>query len=199
MALSVPLLGRIHHGAVEAMLASRTTHELTTRSIDLFQMVWETFRRQDQAHAAAAERVLCEVRRVTPPGTPADQMMTSVAELLSSVRTMVDDSVPFTERAMREINSLFEKGMELLECARDALVTENRILLRHVLASGAQYSQLANDYAMAHQQRLVEGVCLPQASTVYLGMLEHLKGVGRHAHRVAEELSLRQGPASVAR
>jgi hypothetical protein len=186
--------------AVEAMHASRSAHELTTRSIDLFQMAWETFRHQDPTHAVAAERILREVRGGHgPAGTSADPLMTSVADLLSSVRTMLHDGVPFTERAMREINSLFEKGMELLECARDALVTENRVLVRHILASGAQYSQLANDYAMAHQQRLVEGVCLPQASTVYLGMLEHLKGVGRHAHRVAEELSLRQGPAPAAR
>jgi hypothetical protein len=185
--------------AVEAIAATPATAELT-RSIDVLRMVWDAFRRQDRAPASAAERLLRDVRRGhARPGTPADHTMTSVADLLSSVSTMLEDSVPFTERAMREINSLFEKGVELLECARDALITENRVLVRHVLASGAQYSQLASDYAMAHQQRLVEGVCLPQASAVYLGMLDHLKGVGRHAYRIAEELSLRHGPTIAAR
>lgn len=186
--------------AVESRLATRPTRELTTRAVDLVQLIWEAFRHQDLSRIGAAERLLREVRRThAPPGTPADQMVTSVADLLAGVRTMLEDAVPFTERAMREINSLFDKGVELLECARDALVTENRVLVRHILASGAQYAQLANDYAMAHQQRLVEGVCLPQASTVYLGMLEHLKGVGRETRRIAEELALRLGPTTAAR
>lgn len=185
--------------AVEGTIATCAQHLLGTRSIDLLQMVWEAFHRQDRTQASAAERLLRDVRAHAPPGTPTDQMLTSVADLLSSVRTMLEDAVPFTDRAMREINSLFEKGIELLECARDALITENRVLVRHVLASGGQYAQLANDYAMAHQQRLVEGVCVPQASAVYLGMLDQLKGVGHHARWIAQELALRHGPATAAR
>lgn len=185
--------------AVEAVLATRSAHELTARSVDLIQLIWTAFRHQDLEQLRAAERLLRDVRTHALPGTPADQMVTSVTDLLSGVRTMLEDAVPFTERAMREINSLFDKGVELLECGRDALVTENRVLVRHILASGAQYAQLANDYAMAHQQRLVEGVCLPQASTVYLGMLEHLKGVIRDTRQIAEDLALRRGPATAGR
>jgi hypothetical protein len=186
--------------ALESILAIRSTHALSTRAVDLVQLIWEAFRHQDLSHVGAAEHLLRDVRRThSSPGTPADQMVTSVADLLSVVRNMLEDAVPFTERAMREINSLFDKGVELLECARDALVTENRVLVRHILASSAQYAQLANDYAMAHQQRLVEGVCLPQASTAYLDMLEHLKGVGRQTRRIAEELALRHGPTTAAR
>jgi hypothetical protein len=181
--------------AVQATLATLSTHEFTTRSIDLLQMAWDAFRGED-----GAARLLRDIHPLpTPPGTPEAAMLASVANLLASVSTMLEGAVPFTERARREINSLFEKGLELLECARDALITENRVLVRHILASGAQHSQLANDYAMAHQQRLVEGVCMPQASAVYLEMLEQLKGVGQHAHGVAQELALRHGPAIAAR
>ena len=183
--------------AVELSLATRSTHELTTSAAQLLPLLWDAFRRQDAAALGAAERLLLDMRGTHAlSGTPADEMVASVADLLSSVRTMLDDSVPFTERAMREINSLFDKGLELLECARDALLTENRVLVRHVLAAGAQYAQLANDYAMAHQQRLVDGVCLPHASALYLGMLEHLKGMGGHTRKIAEELALRHVPTS---
>jgi hypothetical protein len=179
--------------AVEATLATRSTHELTARAVDLLRLVWEAFRRQDPAPLAAAERLLRSMRRsYTTPGAPPDQLITSVADLLGSVRAMAEESVPFTERALREINSLFDKGIELVECARDALATENRVLVRHILGSGTQYAQLASDYAITHQQRLVEGVCLPRASSVYLGMLEHLKGVGWHARQITEELALKR-------
>jgi hypothetical protein len=182
---------------VESTLATRSTHELTTRAVHVLPLLWDAFRRQDAEPLGAAEQLILDMGRIhAPPGTPADEMLASVTDLLSSVRTMLDDSVPFTERAMREINSLFDKGLELLECARDALATENRVLVRHVIAAGAQHAQLANDYAMAHQQRLVDGVCRPLASTVYLGMLDHLKGVGGHTRKIAEELALRHGPAT---
>jgi hypothetical protein len=180
--------------AAEAIRAARSVHELTTRAVDAVQLIWEAFRHQDLDRIGAAERVLRHVRAHAAPDAAAQQLAASVGDLLSGVRTMLADGVPFTDRAMREINSLFDKGIELLECARDALVTENRVLVRHVLAGSAQYAQLASDYAMAHQQRLVEGVCLPQASAVYLSLLEHLKGVGHQARRIAEELAIRRGP-----
>jgi hypothetical protein len=183
--------------AVQTTLAMRSTHELTTRAVRVFPLLWDAFQRQDAAPLDVAERVLREVRRTEAmSGTPADEMVASVGDLLGSVRAMVDDAVPFTERATREINSLFDKGLELLECARDALATENRVLVRHVLETGAQYAQLANDYAMAHQQRLVDGVCLPLASTVYLGMVEHLKGVGSHTREIGEAVALRHVPTT---
>jgi hypothetical protein len=186
--------------AMPETLATVSTHELTTRSIDLLQLVWEAFRGQDRGRAALAERLLGDPRRPPPPpSTSEEALMASVAALLASVSTMLEEAVPFTERAMREVNSLFDKGLELLECARDALITENRVLVRHILAASAQHSQLASDYALAHQLRLAEGVCMPQASAVYLGMLEHLKGVGRHAHEIAQELALRHGPVAAAR
>jgi hypothetical protein len=185
--------------AAEAILAARSVHESTTRAVDAVQLIWEAFRHQDLDRIGAAERLLRHLRAHAAPDTPAHQLVTSVGDLLSGVRTMLEDAVPFTDRAMREINSLFDKGIELLECGRDALVTDNRVLVRHVLAGSAQYAQLASDYAMAHQQRLVEGVCLPQASAVYLGLLDHLKAVGHEARRIAEELALRHGPAPAAR
>jgi Na+/phosphate symporter len=126
------------------------------------------------------------------PGT-----VRSLLDLLASVRTMLDENVPFTERAVREINSLFEKGIELLECLRDALVTENRVLVRHIIGSGVQYAQLATDYAMAHQQRLLTGVCHPRASSVYLEMLEQLKGLEAHVRQIAQQLAVRHASSSL--
>jgi hypothetical protein len=182
----------------EATLATRST-DVTLRVAHALPLLWEAFRLQNPAPLSAAERVLLDApRAMASPGTPADEVAASVAELLGSVRVMLDDAVPFTDRALREINSLFGTGVELVECARDALLTENRVLVRHMLAAGTHHAQLANDYAMAHQQRLDDGVCLPRASAVYLGMLEHLKGVGQHTRRIAEELAVRHLPATAA-
>ncbi len=172
-----------------AVPASR---EVSTCAVELLQLGWEAFRSQDRGPLSAAERLMRELYRGHAleqgalPGT-----VKSLLELLATIRAMVDEHVPFTDRAMREINSLFDKGIELLECLRDALVTENRVLVRHIIGSGIQFAQLAKDYAMAHQQRLLEGVCEPRASSVYLEMLEQLKGLEGHIRQVAQQLALR--------
>ncbi len=180
------------YGAVPA------SREMSTCAVELLQLGWEAFRSQDRAPLGSAERLIRELHRTGAveqgalPGT-----VKSLLELLATVRTMLDEEVPFTERAMREINSLFEKGIELLECLRDALVTENRVLVRHIIGSGIQFAQLAKDYAMAHQQRLLAGLCHPRASSVYLEMLEELKGLEEHIRQSAQQLALR--PASSSR
>jgi Na+/phosphate symporter len=84
--------------------------------------------------------------------------------LIRAIRTMIEEGIPFTDRALREINSLFEKTIELVECVRDAIITRNRVLIRHVLEEGQRCESLANEYALFHQQRLIEGVCMPKAS-----------------------------------
>src|SRR5262245_47572177 len=185
--------------ATEAIGTARPVHDLTGRAVDAVQLIWEAFRDQNLDRIAAAERLLRHVRSHAAADAPAHRIAVSAGDLLAAVRTMLEEALPFTDRAVRGINRLFDRGVELLESARAALATENRVLVRHVLASSAQHAQLARDYAMAHQRRLVDGVCLPEASTVYLGLLDHLKVVGEQARLIAEDLALRIGPASAAR
>lgn len=168
--------------------------ELGSCAVELLRLGWEAFRAQDRDLLGAAERMVDERHR-THPGEPGS-LQGAVASLLrlnTTVRVIIDEDIPLTERAQRELNSLFERGVELLECLRDGLVTENRVLVRHVIGSGVQYAQLAKDYAMAHHQRLEEGVCLPRASSVYLEMLDGLTAVEGHVRKIAEELALRLG------
>jgi hypothetical protein len=170
-----------------------STRELGTCAVELLLLGWEAFRAQDRAPLGVAERLLEE--RHQTHSSEHGSLQGAVASLLrlhGTVRTMIDEEIPFTERAQREINGLFERGVELLECLRDALVTENRVLVRHVIGSGIQYAQLAKDYAMSHQQRLQDGVCLPRASSVYLEMLDQLTVLEGHARQIAQQLALRQ-------
>jgi len=181
----------MNSGAVPA------SREVSTCAVELLQLGWEAFRSQDRGPLGAAERLMRDLHRAhvveqgALPGT-----VRSLLDLLATVRTMLDEEVPLTERAVREINSLFEKGIELLECLRDALVTRNRVLVRHIIGSGIQFAQLAKDYAMAHQQRLLAGVCHPRASSVYLEMLEELKDLEGHIRQIAQQLALRHASSS---
>lgn len=104
-------------------------------------------------------------------------------------KKMLRDGVLFTARARHEILTLLDRALEILECVRDALRTGNRALVRHVLDESERYAQAASEYARFHEQRLIEGVCLPDASSVYLAMIDELKGVEWHTRQVALKLA----------
>jgi Na+/phosphate symporter len=90
---------------------------------------------------------------------------------------------------VREVNSLFEMTIEMLECVRDALRTGNRTLIRNILMVSRQLDLMANEFALFHEQRLIEGVCQPRASSLYLAMFDYLKGIEWHARQIGEKLA----------
>ena len=109
--------------------------------------------------------------------------------LVRAIRMVVQEGIPFSERAIKEINALFEKAIELAECMRDAVATNNKVLTRHILEEGRKYTQMADEFALFHQERLIEGLCVPKSSSVYLAILDYLKGIESHIRQMAQKLS----------
>jgi Na+/phosphate symporter len=109
----------------------------------------------------------------------------SIVGLIRCLRDMEAEGTVFTERGVREINQLFEKATDLLECARDLTLTGNQVLARHVEIESLRFHDLASEVARAHEERLIEGLCMPKASSAYLAMVDYLREVTRHARRIA--------------
>ena len=112
----------------------------------------------------------------------------NVEFLVRAVNTMIKEGTPFTERAMGEVNGLFEKAIELLECVRDAVTTKNKILMRYILDEGKGFDSRVDEFALLHQQRMIEGVCVPKASSLYLAILDYLKGIESHCRQIGLKL-----------
>jgi Na+/phosphate symporter len=185
-------------------------HAMCVQAVEMLRLVAEAFRRQDTGPLAAAEGLGREIHRREKAllelarGGPDDVLVVPMhverigdhVELLArAVRTMIEQGIPFSERAMREVSTLFDKAVELLECVRDIVPTGNRVLIRWVLEQGHALEALAEDYALVHQQRLIEGVCMPHASSMYLALLDYLKGVESHARQIARKIG---GPVRAA-
>src|SRR6266511_1757089 len=114
--------------------------------------------------------------------------------LIRACQLMEAEGTTFTARGMREVNALFERAVELLECAGDLALTGNRVLARHVELESMRFEDLAGVYARAHEQRLVEGECRPAAQSAYLAMLDYLREVTRHARLIATRITPRSSP-----
>lgn len=149
-----------------------------------------------------AEKELTERLVAGPDGAAALRLVPAHVErigdaiegLIRACQLMEAEGTAFTARGMREVNALFERVVELLECAGDLTLTGNRVLARHVELESMRFQDLATEYARAHEDRMVDGACRPASSSAYLGILDYLREIARHARLIAGRIAPRPFP-----
>jgi Na+/phosphate symporter len=187
---------------------------MSRQTLEMLELTWKSFRKQDMGPLELAEKLGREVHQREKALTELavkrsarqagaleadrdlffipmhlERIGDNIEFLTRAIRTMIQEGVPFTDRAIREVNTLFEQAIGLVECVRDVIATKNRVFLRHMLEEGQRYEAMANEYALFHQQRLIEGVCMPRASSVYVAIVDYFKGIGSHVRQIAQKLS----------
>ncbi|MFA5353182.1 MAG: hypothetical protein WC291_03040 [Thermodesulfovibrionales bacterium] len=98
-------------------------------------------------------------------------------------------TILFSDRAVTELNALIQKIREILRSTFDIILVRNSVLGRYVRESEAEIARMADDCATQHEERLIEGLCLPVASSLYLAMLDEVKGIAWHAKEIALRLT----------
>ena len=115
-----------------------------------------------------------------------------VGDLLESVlkASMIKarDGIPFSENAMGELEQLFAVFTNMLSTLRDVLATCDRGSLDHLLSQHGLLAQMTLDFASAHEDRLIEGICSPRASSLYLDILDSVRNANRHLRSITEGL-----------
>jgi len=128
-----------------------------------------------------------------------ERMGDAIEGVIRCVRAIDAEGTVFTDRGIREVNELFDRSAELSVCARDLIRTDNQVLARHVEIESLRFQDIASEFARAHEERLIEGVCMPRASSAYLAILDYLREVARHARQIATRAApgrpREQGPA----
>lgn len=114
--------------------------------------------------------------------------------LVRSCQLMAGEGTIFTARVMREVNALFERAVELIECVGDLTLTGNRVLARHVEAESVRFQDLVAEYFQAHEERIEEGVSHPSSSSAYLGILDYLREITRQSRLIAHRIAPRPAP-----
>lgn len=109
--------------------------------------------------------------------------------LAETLRKKIDENILFSDRAITEVSFLSQSLMEILKAASDLVLVKNPILVRYVEESEAMVVKATIEYATHHEERLIEGLCLPVASSVFLKMLEAIKEIAREAKEIANSMS----------
>ncbi|MGD8351857.1 MAG: hypothetical protein PVG55_02560 [Nitrospirota bacterium] len=116
------------------------------------------------------------------------RMGDGLASIASGLRTKIRDDVLFSDRAMSEVDYMFGRIRDILVNARDMVLAPNVLVGRHMVESEAAFEKMADEYATRHEERLIEGLCAPKASQLYIQMIDAFKGIAWHAKEIAKDL-----------
>lgn len=121
----------------------------------------------------------------------------SIERISSALREKVREGLLFSDRAMSELNFLFEKTGDIMANTRDMLLARNTLIADYIKESEASLARSANDFSTRispqGKRRGSSRGGLPRASSVYLEMLEAFKGIAGHSKEIA------RGPAEGAK
>jgi Na+/phosphate symporter len=117
-----------------------------------------------------------------------DRMMYNIEGILDRLRAKSQNHILFSDQAVKEVNDIFQEAMRLLENLPDLIVTQDKLLAQRIGEEGRSMFKIANGYSEDHEERLIQGICVPKHSPIYLGIIESLKGVMVHTLEVSGKI-----------
>lgn len=185
-------------------------HELVIKAaagIDAMQeaFLYNSLKPLERAQAASselarAEKALTEALVAAAREDSRAAMYVSVPGILRNIGSGIEriivpltvkikEGVLFSDKAVSELNFLFERVRDILTNTGDVILARNTVLAGYVRESEAQIVKSANDFATFHEERLIEGICMPRASSLFIGILDAIKGIAWNAREIAERLA----------
>jgi Na+/phosphate symporter len=117
-----------------------------------------------------------------------DRMTYNIEGILDRLKAKSENHILFSDRAVKEVNDVFQEAMRLLENLPNLIATQDKLLAHQIGEEGRSMFKIANGYSEGHEERLLQGICVPKSSPIYLGILESLKGVIVHTAEVSGKI-----------
>lgn len=108
--------------------------------------------------------------------------------VIRTVNTKIEEGTLFSDKAVQELNYLFNTSKDLLRNVKDAVITLNPVLMEHTINLGNKVNSIADEFATQHEERLVTGICHPKHSSMYLDILDNLRMGVWHLKEIVKKL-----------
>jgi len=106
--------------------------------------------------------------------------------MIRHIRVILNEKILFSDKAVKEVTQLFKETLDVLKTARDAIVTKNEVLRKHILDKYESVSKLVSEYSEDHEERLVMGICTPRNASLYLNIVDSQLKVVTHIKQAIE-------------
>ena len=103
----------------------------------------------------------------------------AIENLMYKMEAKVHSNILFSQKALSEIQELYEIVQEQLRDTKDFLLTKNPGLKESIKNHMERMFKLIEEFSVIHQNRLITGICMPQASYLYHDMTDSLKRISR--------------------
>jgi len=120
-----------------------------------------------------------------------EKIATSIKRITENTRVRIKDGMLFSDKAINETGKLFAKSKEVLKKASEAAMTGSSAAIASILSEANTIERMANDYATAHEDRLVSGECAPKSSSTYLCLLYAFEDMGAHLKEAVKKLEVK--------
>ena len=117
-----------------------------------------------------------------------EMAVTGLDAVLQHVSAKISEGILFGDKAVSEIRHLFKETLDILKTANDTLVTKNEVLMKYVVDKYKNLDEIVEGYAEGHEERLIKGLCQPQASPVYLNIMDSIMTVVWHTKQALMRL-----------
>jgi len=112
----------------------------------------------------------------------------NIQSTLDRIRGKSENHILFSDQAVKEVNGVFEQAVGLLGDLPSLFTTEDKSLAQRIGEGGRSVIKMADAYSDEHEERLIDGICIPEHSPIYLNILESLKGVTVHTLAVSGKI-----------
>ncbi len=130
-----------------------------------------------------------EARSLLAVPSHIEKIATSINRISEGSRVRIKEGALFSDKAIAETGKLFSKAKDALKKAGEAAVTGAQATAETALTDSAAIERMANDFATAHEERLVTGECTPKSSSIYLDMLYAFGEMGAHVKNAVKKFS----------
>lgn len=129
------------------------------------------------------------MRHYTTVPTSLHRIAENIERLSELISTKIKEDILFSDRAISEITFLLQRLTDIIRPTSDIILAPNSILGNYIRESEAGIVRRATDYATQHEERLIEGLCLPKASALYINILDVIKSIAWHCKEIANRLA----------
>ena len=103
----------------------------------------------------------------------------AIENLMYKMESKIVSNILFSEKALSEIRNLFHVIKGQFRDTKDYVITRNPALKDAVGMHMENTFRMIEEHAIVHQNRLITGICMPQASYIYLDITDSLKRISR--------------------
>jgi len=117
------------------------------------------------------------------------EISASLGSLADPIQKKIKGAVLFSDKAVTQSNYLFDQHGGMIRSLLDIVKTDNDFLKGYVKSEARNLVQACGDYATEHQDRLIEGLCTPQAAPIFLAFLEAMRALGQTEAAIVKVLA----------